>query len=206
MRMVIITLISLLMGGSLLAQEEPSHTPPTFVGVYVWKQALWQYTADAEGEYTVERGDPWGGRFVAGTGFGRFGLEGRIDVSGLKEQFSLEDPETFQTLEVYGAVHYVWLVHAGMQVGPAVALGSISNEQSKGGINLDLYGGGIRVGGHGAEFHLFFGAHDYLPTGGWRISLSGHFPVIPSAKIYAVGDLVSGQDGYARVGIAVRIK
>jgi len=206
MKIFAIALITFLMGGSLLAQGEPSHPTdaPTFLGLYGWKQAIWQYTADAEGEYTLERGDIWGGRLVGGLGFGRFGFEMRADVSGLKEQFSFEDPETFNTLEIYGAAHYVWLVKHGLQIGPAVVIGSISNEQSVGGIGLDIYGGGVRLGGHGAEFHIVVGVHDYLPLGGWRVSFSGHIPVYD--RVYAVGDIVSGQDGYARVGVAVRIK
>jgi hypothetical protein len=206
MRTIVAAFIVFLMGGSLLAQGEPSQPTdaPTFLGLYGWKQAIWQYTADAEGEYTVEKGDVWGGRLVGGLGFGRIGFEMRVDVSGLKEQFAFDDPETFNTLEVYGAVHYVWLSQHGLQIGPAAVVGSISDEQSVGGIGLDLYGGGVRIGGFGAEFHIAIGVHDYLPQGGWRFSLSGHIPVFD--RLYAVGDIVSGQDGYARVGVAVRIK
>lgn len=202
------------LGGSSLGQEEPSRIPdpvvenatdaPTFLGLYFWKQAIWQYTADAEGEFSVEKGDVWGGRLVGGMGFGRFGVEMRADVSGLKEQFSFEDPETFNTLEVFGAIHYVALTNEGMQIGPAVVLGSVIDEGNPGGIGLNVYGGGIRLGGHGAEFHILYAAHDYLPTGGWRFSFSGHIPIY--GKVYAVGDLVAGKDGYARVGVAFRLK
>lgn len=183
--------------------EEPTDAPQ-FVGVYFWKQALWQFTADDAGDYSIERGDPWGGRLVAGTGFGRLGLEARADVSGLKDQFSFEDPETFQTLEVFAAAHYVAVANRGVQVGPAIFAGSVIDENSRKGIRLNLYGFGVRVGGFGSEIHLTVGRHEYLPTGGWRFSLSAHVPIY--GRIYAVGDLVSGQDGYARVGVAVRIK
>lgn len=183
---------------------EAATDAPQFVGVYFWKQALWQFTADEAGDYSIERGDPWGGRFVVGTGFGRLGLEGRVDVSGLKDQFAIDDPETFQTLEVYTAAHLVAAAHRGVQVGPVAFVGSVIDENSLKGIRLNVYGFGVRFGGYGSEVHATVGRHEYLPTGGWRFSLSGHFPIY--GKIYAVGDLVSGQDGYARVGVAVRIK
>ncbi len=214
MRTLCAALVFFVLGGSLLAQEEPPRLTdpevanplhaPEFMGLYLWKQALWQYTANAQGKYSVERGDPWGGRIVGGLGFGRFGIEGRADVSGLQEQFSIEDPETFQTLEVYGAVHYVWLARSGFQIGPVVAAGSISHDDSVGGIKMNFWGGGVRLAGAGAEFHFAIGKHDYLPTGGWRCSISGHLPIY--GRVYLVGDLVSGQDGYARVGVAFRAR
>ena len=177
---------------------------PTFLGFYLWEQALFQYVDDGQGGYQVERGDQFGGRLVGGVGFGRFGAELRVDVSGLKEQFNAEDPATYTTLEVYGAAHYVALEQGGLQLGPMVAGGSVSNEQSVGGITFDFWGAGVRLAGHGAEFHLAIGRHDYLPVGGWRLSLSAHIPI--KDQLYAVGDIVSGADGFVRAGIAVRVK
>ena len=177
---------------------------PTFLGFYLWEQALFQYVDDGQGGYQVERGDRLGGRLVGGLGFGRLGVELRADVTGLKEQFNPQDPETYTTLEVYGAAHYVLLERDGLQLGPMVAAGSVSNEQSVGGIAFDFWGAGVRLAGYGAEFHVALGRHDYLPLGGWRLSLSGHIPIME--RLYAVGDIVSGQDGFVRVGIAVRVK
>lgn len=176
---------------------------PTFLGAYFWKQALWQYTFDAEGSTSVERGDPWGGRLVGGLGLGRFGIEARVDVTGLKEQFSFEDPETYQTLEAFALLHYIALSLDGVQLGPGAAVGTIANEQSDG-ISANFYGVGIRIASKGAEFHIVFAQHDYLPTGGWRFSASAHVPLYN--RIYGLGDIVGGRDGYARIGVAVRLK
>jgi len=182
------------------------HAAPTFVGVYLWQQALWQYTVNAEGETSVERGTPPGGRLVGGIGFGRFGLEGRLDITGLKEQFSLEDPDTYGTIEVYTAAHYVLAAVEGLQIGPLAMAGSVANKQTPKGVSLSTYGFGVRVAGHGGELHLLYAMHDYLPLQGWRFSISLHAPLIPQANVYTVGDLVTGEDGYARVGVAVRLK
>ncbi len=186
------------------APESAEIKAPTFLGFYLWEQAIWQYVDDGQGNYRVERGDQLGGRLVGGIGLGRFGLELRVDVTGLKEQFNPQDPETYTTLEVYGAAHYVLLEQDGFQIGPIMAAGSVSNEQTVDGITFDFWGAGVRLAGHGAEFHVAIGRHDYLPIGGWRLSFSAHIPIME--RLYAVGDMVSGQDGFARVGIAVRVK
>ncbi len=182
--------------------EDPAHAP-TFLGVYAWKQALWQYVPDAEGTYRSSRGDPWGGRVVGGLGLGRWGVDLRLDVSGLKDEFSLEDPETFQTFETYGAAYYVAAVQEGFQIGPIGVVGTINTEVSQG-VEVNMYAAGVRLGGYGSEFHLLVGKHDYLIGEEWRFSLSGHIPI--AGTVYAVGDLVSGKGGFARLGIAVRIK
>ncbi len=187
-----------------VAPETTEVEAPTFLGFYLWEQALFQYVDDGQGGYQVERGDRLGGRLVGGLGFGRLGVELRADVTGLKEQFQAEDPSTYTTLEVYGAAHYVLLERDGVQLGPLVAGGSVANTQSAGGIALDVWGAGARLAGYGAEFHVVLARHDYLPLGGWRLSLSGHIPIME--RLYAVADIVSGQDGYARVGVAVRVK
>ena len=204
---VLLLLQSVAQGQDITSGPTPETTgveAPTFLGFYLWEQAIWQYIDDGQGAYRVERGDQLGGRLVGGVGFGRFGAELRVDVAGLKEQFNAEDPATYTTLEVYGAAHYVALEQGGLQLGPMVAGGSVSNEQSVGGITFDFWGAGVRVAGYGAEFHLAVGRHDYLPVGGWRLSLSAHIPIMD--RLYAVGDIVSGQDGYVRVGVAVRVK
>ena len=192
-------LLVFLLCGSTFAQEAPS-----FLGVFTWQQTVFQYVDLGEGDYRVERGSVLGGRLVGGLGFGRFGLELRIDVSGLKGSFDQSDPDTYTTLESFGAAHYILMEKEGFQIGPALVAGSVASERSSGGIKLDVYGGGARFAGHGAEFHLLLARHDYLPLGGWRLSLSGHVPI--KGPLYGVGDVVTGQDGYARVGLAVRLK
>lgn len=197
----------LLLGPSVQAQETRAADPleaPTFLGVYTWQEVIWQYVDQGKAGYQVERGEYLGGRVVGGLGLGRLGAELRLDVAGLKEQFAASDPATYATLEAYGVLHFVALQRHGVQLGPFVAGGSVSSKASQGGIGLDLWGGGVRIAGYGAEIHALVARHDYLPLGGWRLSLSGHIPI--SGPLAAVGDIVSGQDGYARVGLAVRIK
>ena len=184
--------------------DDTSLDAPTFLGFYLWTQALWQYVDDRNGGFTLERGDIVGGRLVGGIGFGRFGVELRADVSGLKEQFKADDPATYTTLEAFAGAHFVAYANHGAQVGPIIAAGTVANKQSPNGIALSFYGGGARFAGYGAEVHALVGRHDYLPFGGWRMSLSAHIPV--SGKMYAVGDIVTGRDGYARVGMAVKMK
>jgi len=184
--------------------DDTSLDAPTFLGFYLWTQALWQYVDDGKDGFTLERGDIVGGRLVGGMGLGRFGVELRADVSGLKEQFKADDPATYTTLEVFAGAHFVAYASHGAQVGPIIAAGTVANKQSPDGIALSFYGGGARFAGYGAEVHALVARHDYLPLGGWRMSLSAHIPV--SGKLYAVGDIVMGRDGYARVGIAVRMK
>lgn len=176
----------------------------TFLGVYTWQQVIWQYVKTSDAGYRAERGDFLGGRLVGGLGLGRFGVEVRLDVAGLKQQFAADNPSTYTTLETYGAAHYVLTEREGLQLGPVAVGGSVANRQSDGGIGFDLWGGGLRVAGYGAEFHVVAARHDYLPLGGWRLSLSAHLPIV--SKLYGVGDIVSGRDGYARVGLAVRLK
>lgn len=208
-RLAVLIAISLIVPLPLAADGEelapaPTTKAPTFLGFYLWEQAIFQYLPDGAGGFTVERGDQLGGRLVGGLGLGRLGFELRADVTGLKDEFDAQDPETYTTLEVYGGAHFVAMERHGVQIGPVAAAGSVANEQSAAGIGLDFWGGGVRLAGRGAEFHVTVGRHDYLALGGWRLSLSGHIPVVD--RIYAVGDLVSGADGFVRVGIAVRVK
>jgi len=199
---MLLTAAGLLCGQMTLAQEATE--APTFLGAYTWTQATWQYVEGDDGTYSVERGDFVGGRVVGGLGFGRFGAELRVDVAGLQGDFDSGTPETYATLETYAALHFVALSREGLQLGPFVAAGSVASKVSEGGIGLDFVGVGVRVAGHGAEFHAAIGKHDYLPLGGWRLSLSGHLPL--TGPLYAVGDIVSGADGFARVGLAVKLK
>ena len=200
MRKLLPFLLFTFLASNAFAQE----AAPSFLGVYTWQQVIFQYVDVSEGNYRVEKGNVLGGRLVGGLGFGRFGVELRVDVSGLEGSFDQNDPDTYTTLETFGAVHYILMEKEGFQVGPALVAGSVASERSSGGIKLDVYGGGARLAGHGAEFHVLFARHDYLPLGGWRLSLSGHVPI--RGPLYGVGDVVTGVDGYARIGLAVRLK
>lgn len=199
----LLTAGGLLCGQSVLAQDAPYLDAPTFLGAYTWTQAIFQYVESPDGTVSLERGNFLGGRLVGGIGFGRVGAELRVDVAGLKGEFDVENPETYATLETFANIHFVAFTRAGMQVGPFIAAGSVASEESQG-IGLDLWGAGVRLAGHGAEFHAAFARHDYLVGGGWRVSLSAHVPL--KGVLYGVGDIVSGRTGFARVGLAVRLK
>jgi len=185
--------------------QDLSPKAPTFLGVYTWQQAVWQYVDRGKEGYVAERGDFMGGRVVGGFGFGRLGVELRADIAGLEGEQVAEASETITTFETYGALHYILIEKDGFQFGPFVAVGSVSGRDAYGGgIGFDVWGAGVRFAGHGAEFHALVARHDYLPLEGWRLSISGHVPI--RDPLYGIGDLVSGQDGYARVGMAVRLK
>jgi len=198
----------LLAAQSGLAQEKPTDAP-TFRGGYMWRQGVIQGVQGSHGIYEAERGDFWGGRLVVGLGFGRFGIELRLDAAGLKDQFNPQDPTTFKTLEAYAALHMVAVVAKGMQIGPALMAGSITNfDVDKGqpswtGVGVDLAGCGVRLGGFGSEVFLFIARTQYLALDpAAHLVFAAHVRL--TDQLYAVGDAVSGQDGFVRVGIAVR--
>lgn len=190
------------------AQEKPTDAP-TFRGGYMWRQLVVQGVQGSHGIYEAERGDFWGGRLVAGLGLGRFGAELRLDVAGLKDQFNPQDPTTFKTLEAYAALHFVAAARGGLQVGPALVVGSITSfdvdegQPAWSGVGVDLAGCGVRLGGFGSEVFLLVARTRYLALDpATRLVFAAHVRL--TDQLYAVGDAVSGQDGFVRVGIAVR--
>lgn len=201
--------------GAAAQDAQPAAPPPrptdapTFTGGYLWRQVVVQGVASSKGEWRGERGDINGGRIVAGLGLGRLGIAIRLDASGLKDQFNLQDPTTFKTLELYAAAHVVAYASRGVQIGPALVVGSITSfDTSPGqpqwsGFGADLAGGGLRLGGFGSEVHLLVGRTTYLaedPKA--RAILAVHVRL--TEQLYAVGDAVTGRDGFVRAGIAVR--
>ena len=181
---------------------------PTFLGIYGWKEVIWQGVKTPEGGWTLKRGDAWGGRLVAGLGLGRYGLELRGDVSGLVDQFKVDDTATYQSIEVYGAGYWNAASSGGVQIGPMVLLGTVAaiDAPQYGGIGVSVAGAGVRVGAFGGEAHAFV-AHtsNFLaddPT--WRFGAAFHIPVMP--PVYVVGDILTGNAGLVRVGIAARLK
>lgn len=181
---------------------------PTFFGLYAWKQVVWQSKPGHADIWSLEKGDVWGGRLVVGVGLGHFGLELRGDVAGLKDQFKVDDTTTYQSIEVYGDAYYNLWGAKGAQVGPMVTLGTVAAVDGPGqygGIGLALVGAGVRIGALGGETHLFVGRTDFLYNDpGWHLGMAFHFPVMP--PVYVVADVLTGQDGLIRVGIAARLK
>lgn len=206
-------LIFLLSLGAAYGQDAPQAPKPTdaptFSAGYMWRQVVVQGVPDAEGAWSGQRGDVFGGRVVAGLGFGRVGFEVRLDASGLKDQFNLQDPSTFKTLELYAAAHVVAYGAKGVQLGPALVMGSITSFDTEpgqpqwSGFGADLVAGGARVGGFGSEVYVLVGRTTYLAEDPKvRAVLAVHVRL--TNQLYAVGDAVTGRDGFVRAGIAVR--
>lgn len=180
---------------------------PTFLDAYLWKQVLWEGTPRADGTMGLTRSEPWGGRLVGGIGFHRLGFEGRLDVSGLKDQFSAQDPATYQSLEAYGMVHLVAANPAGLlQLGPAAMVGSISSFKegaSYRGFGADVVAVGGRLAVKGSELEMFGARTSFLrgdPS--YRFLAVAHVRI--TAQMALVADLVSGQAGFVRLGFAVK--
>lgn len=187
----------------------------TFWGGYMWRQTMAQGVPRGDGTYSMQRGDFWGGRLVGGLGFGRVGFEMRWDIAGLKNQFDVNNPSTFKTLEAYaGAYVNVW-GNGKIQIAPILVGGSITSldendyiSKAWTGAGLNLGGGGIRLAGYGSEAHfLCVATKNFLYTdpasgGTVRGALVVHVRVTP--QLYIVGDAISGADGFVRGGIAVR--
>jgi hypothetical protein len=188
------------------AAQETLTDAPTFAAGYLWRQVVFQGTVGPNGEAVMSHGDIWGGRVVAGLGLGRFGVEMRLDASGLKDQFDPNNPATFKSIEGFVMGHYVAFAKRGVQLGPAVVLGSISSfEQNSpwSGFGVDVAGGGLRVGGYGSEVEVLGLRTDFLRGDpGWRLAVVAHIRVTSAMTI--VGDAVSGPAGYVRGGIAVQ--
>jgi hypothetical protein len=176
----------------------------------MWKQFMAQGVpcCDSQDTFEMKRGDIWGGRLVAGLGFGRVGVELRLDAAGLKDQFNANDPATFKTLELYAATHYVLLTSKQFQLGPVFVAGSIVNMDTDHpdawtGVGVDVLGGGVRIAGFGSEVELLFAYTSFLYNDpAWRAVLVAHVRL--TDRLYVVGDGVTGGDGFVRAGFAVR--
>lgn len=214
MRRVLASL--LLLCAPALAQEPPRAPRETdaytFWGGYMWRQTMAQGVPNGTGGYTMQRGDFWGGRLIGGLGLGRVGFAMRLDASGLKDQFDVNDPATFKTLEAYGAGYFVLAAARGIQVGPIAVVGSTMNldEQTIAktnewpGVGVNIYGAGLRVAGMGSELEVLAVRTERYLRQDPRVRLAVVAHVRLTDRLYGVGDVVSGQDGFIRVGVAVR--
>jgi hypothetical protein len=180
---------------------------PTFMDGYLWKQIAWEGTPQPDGTLALTRSEPWGGRVVGGVGFGRFGIEARVDVSGLKDQFDVNNPATYQSVEAYGMAHWIAAAPAGIvQIGPAVMAGSISSFESGAsfhGFGLDVYGVGARFAVKGSEFEVFAARTSFLRDDP-KVRAVAVLHLCMTSQMALVGDAVSGEAGFIRFGIAVR--
>ena len=141
---------------------------------------------------------------MAGLGLGRFGLEGRLDVSGLEDSFDLEDVSTYQTLEAYASAHWVAWAGEGVQLGPAVFGGMVVDDQGTE-VSPNVTGFGFRLATSGGELFGGVAWNRYLRgDSGPRAFVALHFPI--AGELYVVGDLMSGDAGFVRAGVAYRVK
>lgn len=199
--------IAVVLAAAVTATAQSPEAAPTFVGGYMWKQVGVQGSIHADETYRSERMDFWGGRVNAGFSFGRVGIEARVDAAGLKDVFDPNNPQTFQTIEAYGMVHYVAFAAGGMQIGPAVYTGIVTSLEEGSpwtGFRVNSGGVGVRFAGSGSEVELMAARTDYLPRDPrWRLVTAVHLRL--NDKLYVVGDGISGLDGFVRVGIAVKV-
>lgn len=180
----------------------------------LWKQAIWQGIKGEDGAWTVRRGDVWGGRLAGGLGIGRLGIGGRLDISGLKDQFDLNDPTTYTTVEAYGTATYYLAEAYGMTLAVEGALGAVTGIEGGDGKTTgplpngpSFYGVGLRIGDstRGSSARVGVAHHGALAEPGRaRLYLSGQAPI--NDRLWVVGDAISGRDGYVRVGVAVRFQ
>jgi hypothetical protein len=221
-RIAVLTLAAgLLCGPNLLAQGHPVYNEiadlgalcqaPTFVHGFIWEQAITQPVLLADGSTATKMGEAAGGRLVAGVGFGSVGLEARVDVSGLKQEFAVKNPDTIRTLEAFGAAHVVMAVDVErrLQIGPMVMGGVIRELRAQDGRSLDpgtVAGAGVRIARDGSELHILAGWTSILPdhNGG-----GGAFAVMTAAHLkvggaYVVADAIVGPTWVLRSGVAVR--
>jgi hypothetical protein len=186
------------------AQVQSPTDAPTFWGGFLWKQAIWQGVPAGEA-YTMARSDTWGGRLVGGLGLGRVGLELRLDASGLQDQFDVHNPATYQSLEAYALGHFVVASRGGLQVGPAIVVGSVSAFEAAApwsGFGVDVVGAGLRVGGHGSELEILAARTSFLRDDP-SIRLVAVAHVRLTDHLAVVADAVSGPAGFIRGGLAV---
>lgn len=213
----------LLCGQEVLAQGDPywnrvvaaaedarAAQAPTFAHGFLWEQAVSQPVTLADGDVGTKVGSAAGGRLVAGVGLGVLGLEARVDVSGLKEEFAARSPGTIRTLEAFGVAHLVLLADPvrKLQVGPMVTGGVIRELRSQEGRAFEpgaLAGAGLRVAQAGSELHLLAGWTSILPghkRGVFAVAAAAHYRL--GGQSYLVADVIVGPSWVLRSGIAVR--
>lgn len=223
LRIAILTLAALLCGQELLAQGDPywnrviaaaedarAANAPTFAHGFLWEQAVSQPVTLADGTVSTEVGSAAGGRLVGGLGLGPWGIEARVDVSGLKEEFAVRNPSTVRTLEGFAAVHLVMLadVATKLQVGPMLTGGVIRELRPQDGRGFEpgaLAGAGLRVARAGSELHVLAGWTSILPRhkgGSFALAAAAHWKL--TAASYLVADVIVGPTWVLRSGLAVR--
>jgi hypothetical protein len=193
---------------AVLALVCPAHaqTPDpldaeTFSGAYLWRGSLWSAGSP--------RTDYWGGRGLAQVGIGHIGIAGRIDLAGLPGRFDVNDAATFNSAEIYLAVHLnLGASPTGVVFGPALVLGkalALDQATTKAPTSGPTVAAGIRVAGRlqglGAAAWLAVGTHESL--GGVCVIFSAHLPM--TSRLFIMPDAAFGTGGrsFARINMGV---
>jgi hypothetical protein len=206
--------LALLCCAAPAAAQAPQAPDPlaaeTFASAYLWKEKLWSSSSDPA--------DRWGGRVVGQVGLGRWGLALRGDVGGLPDTFNLQDPATFQALQIYVAVHRNLAGFApkdpttyGVALGVTAIAGTVLDLEGDDPTSPPLRGrftagAGLRMAGwdsrgNAAVGYLAVGTFEAL--GGLCVFGTVHLPL--TSRLTFMGDAAVSRDGHAYARLAMGV-